>query len=35
MADSRWRSSRDFIHNQVMAKAGIRKLAYDPQAVFA
>ena len=35
MADARWRSSRDFIYNQVMNKAGFKKFTYDPSAILA
>ncbi len=33
--DSRWKSSRDFIYNQVIAKYGIKRYAYNEAAVWA
>jgi peptidyl-prolyl cis-trans isomerase SurA len=33
-ADDRWKSSRDFIYNQVMAKAGYKKFSYDDAALW-
>lgn len=32
--DSRWESSRDFIYNQVKAKAGYKKYSYDDEALW-
>ena len=33
-SDSRWQSSRDFIYNQVVAKAGFKKYPYDDAALW-
>jgi peptidyl-prolyl cis-trans isomerase SurA len=34
MTDNRWKSSRDFIYNQVIAKAGYKKYPYDDAALW-
>ncbi len=34
-SDSRWQTSRDFIYNQVKAKAGFKKFTYDDAAMWA
>lgn len=34
MTDSRWKSSRDFIYKQVIAKAGYKKFPYDDAALW-
>jgi peptidyl-prolyl cis-trans isomerase SurA len=34
MTDNRWKSSRDFIYQQVMAKAGYKKYPYDDAALW-
>jgi peptidyl-prolyl cis-trans isomerase SurA len=34
MADNRWKSSRDFIYKQVIAKAGYKKYPYDDAALW-
>ncbi len=34
MTDNRWTSSRDFIYNQVMKKAGFKKYPYDDAALW-
>lgn len=34
MADNRWKSSRDFIYQQVTAKAGYKKYPYDDAALW-
>jgi peptidyl-prolyl cis-trans isomerase SurA len=34
MTDNRWKSSRDFIYKQVIAKAGYKKYSYDDAALW-
>lgn len=34
MADSRWKASKDFIYNQVRAKAGFKKFDYSDEALW-
>jgi peptidyl-prolyl cis-trans isomerase SurA len=35
MQDGRWKSSRDFIYDQVKQKAGVKKFSFDEQALWA
>jgi len=35
MADSRWRTSKDFVYKQVTEKAGVKKFMYDDAALWA